>query len=148
MVDRSSQRVLSFIVMASSNEYSRKILNSPAHAEPCLVHSAKQILMPDNWVFLNGKSHVEYRKVLNTLFTRKALRSVFLIIPIIFFSQSSLQHLHWYSGRDYSPALQSMACKRAERSFTTIYHDDRAQPQHDHFPSCFLRQSHPRAWRY
>ncbi|KAG1758010.1 cytochrome P450 [Suillus lakei] len=64
-----------FIVMASSNEFSRKILNSPAHAEPCLVHSAKQILMPDNWVFLTGKSHVEYRKVLNTLFTRKALRT-------------------------------------------------------------------------
>ncbi|KAI0735586.1 cytochrome P450 sterol C22-desaturase [Earliella scabrosa] len=62
-----------FIVMASSNEYSRKILNSPNHAEPCLVHSAKQILLPENWVFLTGKVHVEYRKVLNTLFTRKAL---------------------------------------------------------------------------
>lgn len=39
----------SFIVMASSNEYSRKILNSPTYAEPCLVHSAKQIVFPDNW---------------------------------------------------------------------------------------------------
>lgn len=85
MIGSSSERALSFIVMASSNEYSRKILNSPAHAEPCLVHSAKQILMPDNWVFLNGKSHVEYRKVLNTLFTRKALRSVLLIIPVTLF---------------------------------------------------------------
>jgi len=36
-----------FIVMASSNEYSRKILNSPTHAEPCLVNSAKQILLPN-----------------------------------------------------------------------------------------------------
>ncbi|KAA1468453.1 cytochrome P450 [Dentipellis sp. KUC8613] len=62
-----------FIVMASSNEYSRKILNSPNHAEPCLVHSAKQILLPDNWVFLTGKAHVEYRRGLNHLFTRKAL---------------------------------------------------------------------------
>jgi hypothetical protein len=35
--------------MASTTEYSRKILNSPAHAEPCLVYSAKQILLPDNW---------------------------------------------------------------------------------------------------
>ena len=35
--------------MASSNEYSRKILNSPNHAEPCLVYSAKQIICPDNW---------------------------------------------------------------------------------------------------
>lgn len=39
----------SFIVMASSNEFSRKILNSPNHAEPCLVYSAKQIICPDNW---------------------------------------------------------------------------------------------------
>jgi cytochrome P450 len=102
MIDSSSERVLSFIVMASSNEYSRKILNSPTHAEPCLVHSAKQILMPDNWVFLTGKSHVEYRKVLNTLFTRKALRSVLLIIPIIFFLNFVLQYLHWYPGCDCS----------------------------------------------
>ncbi|KAJ3502315.1 hypothetical protein NLJ89_g8945 [Agrocybe chaxingu] len=62
-----------FIVMASSNEYSRKILNSPTFAEPCLVHSAKQILRPDNWVFLTGKTHVDYRRGLNALFTRKAL---------------------------------------------------------------------------
>ncbi|KAI0963058.1 hypothetical protein AcW1_000246 [Taiwanofungus camphoratus] len=62
-----------FIVMASTNDLARKILNSPSHAEPCLVHSAKQILRPDNWVFLSGKVHVEYRRVLNTLFTRKAL---------------------------------------------------------------------------
>ncbi|KAH9927478.1 cytochrome P450 sterol C22-desaturase [Epithele typhae] len=62
-----------FIVMATSNEFSRKVFNSPNHAEPCLVHSAKVILRPDNWVFLTGKVHVDYRKVLNTLFTRKAL---------------------------------------------------------------------------
>ena len=41
--------LISFIVMASSTEYSRKILNSPAHAEPCLVYSAKQVLRPENW---------------------------------------------------------------------------------------------------
>ncbi|KAJ7257385.1 cytochrome P450 [Mycena rebaudengoi] len=62
-----------FIVMASSNEYVRKIMNSPLYAEPCLVHSAKQILLPDNWIFLNGRTHVEFRKGLTNLFTRKAL---------------------------------------------------------------------------
>ncbi|KAF8912958.1 cytochrome P450 sterol C22-desaturase [Gymnopilus junonius] len=64
-----------FIVMASSNEYARKILNSPTYAEPCLVHSAKKVLRPDNWcvVFLTGKVHVDYRRGLNALFTRKAL---------------------------------------------------------------------------
>ncbi|KAJ7124785.1 cytochrome P450 [Mycena crocata] len=62
-----------FIVMASSNDYARKILNSPTYAEPCLVHSAKAILFPDNWVFLTGKTHVDYRRGLNALFTRKAI---------------------------------------------------------------------------
>ncbi|CAL1696651.1 unnamed protein product [Somion occarium] len=62
-----------FIVMASTNEFARKILNSPTHAEPCLVHSAKTVLLPDNWVFLTGKAHVDYRRGLNSLFTRKAL---------------------------------------------------------------------------
>ncbi|KAK7029012.1 RNA polymerase C-22 sterol desaturase [Paramarasmius palmivorus] len=62
-----------FIVMASTTEYSRKIMNSPTYAEPCLVYSAKTILNPQNWVFLTGKEHVDYRKILNMLFTRKAL---------------------------------------------------------------------------
>lgn len=63
----------SFIVVASSTEHTRKILNSPTYAEPCLVASAKKVLSPDNWVFLNGRAHVDYRKGLNTLFTRRAL---------------------------------------------------------------------------
>ncbi|GAA94222.1 uncharacterized protein L969DRAFT_93604 [Mixia osmundae IAM 14324] len=62
-----------FIVMASENKYTRKILNSPSYTEPCLVASAKQVLLKENWVFLNGKVHSEYRKGLNCLFTRKAL---------------------------------------------------------------------------
>ncbi|KAG9127948.1 RNA polymerase C-22 sterol desaturase [Ceratobasidium sp. 392] len=62
-----------FIVIASSNEYTRKILNSPTFTEPCLVASAKQVLLKENWVFLSGKVHADYRRVLNQLFTRKAL---------------------------------------------------------------------------
>ncbi|WFC97627.1 sterol 22-desaturase [Malassezia yamatoensis] len=62
-----------FIVIASSTEFSRKILNSPTYAEPCLVASAKKVLSHDNWVFLNGKEHVDYRKGLNSLFTSRAL---------------------------------------------------------------------------
>ncbi len=42
----------------------RKILNSPNHAEPCLVAAAKKVLLPDNWVFLHGKAHADYRKAL------------------------------------------------------------------------------------
>ncbi|KAG7450139.1 cytochrome P450 [Guyanagaster necrorhizus] len=72
-----------FIVMASSTEYARKILNSPTYAEPCLVHSAKQVLLPDNWVFLTGKEHVDYRRSLNALFTRKAIGMYIAIQDVI-----------------------------------------------------------------
>ncbi|ODO01636.1 hypothetical protein I350_06460 [Cryptococcus amylolentus CBS 6273] len=62
-----------FIVIGSSNEMARKIMNSPNHAEPCLVASAKKVLLPENWVFGHGKGHADYRKALNVLFTKQAL---------------------------------------------------------------------------
>lgn len=68
-----------FIVIGSTNDMARKILNSPTYAEPCLVASAKKVLDPTNWVFLHGKVHADYRKALNVLFTQKAL-SIYLPI--------------------------------------------------------------------
>jgi len=51
----------------------RKIFNSPAFVKPCVVDVAYKLLRPQNWVFLDGKAHVDYRKGLNGLFTRHAL---------------------------------------------------------------------------
>ena len=51
----------------------RKVFNSPTFAKPCVVDSAHKILRPNNFVFLDGKVHVEYRKGLNGLFTRQSL---------------------------------------------------------------------------
>ena len=51
----------------------RKVFNSPAFVKPCVVDAAHKLLRPTNWVFLDGKAHVEYRKGLNGLFTRQAL---------------------------------------------------------------------------
>ena len=51
----------------------RKIFNSPMYVSPCVVDIAKKLLRPNNWVFLDGKAHVDYRKGLNGLFTRQAL---------------------------------------------------------------------------
>ncbi|CCG83849.1 protein of unknown function [Taphrina deformans PYCC 5710] len=62
-----------FVVIASTKDLSRKILNSPMYVQPCVVDAGKKILMATNWVFLDGKAHVEYRKGLNVLFTRKSL---------------------------------------------------------------------------
>lgn len=41
--------------------------------KPCVVDVAHKLLRPKNWVFLDGKEHVAYRKGLNGLFTRSAL---------------------------------------------------------------------------
>jgi C-22 sterol desaturase len=55
----------------------RKVFNSPTYVQPCVVDVAKKLLRPTNWVFLDGKAHVDYRKGLNGLFTRQAL-SIYL----------------------------------------------------------------------
>jgi C-22 sterol desaturase len=51
----------------------RKVFNSPSFVKPCVVDAAYKLLRPENWVFLDGKPHVDYRKGLNGLFTRQAI---------------------------------------------------------------------------
>ena len=62
-----------FVVIASTRDMARKVFNSPAYVKPCVVDVAHKLLGDDNWVFLDGKAHVEFRKGLNGLFTRRAL---------------------------------------------------------------------------
>lgn len=62
-----------FVIIASTRDVARQILNAPAYVKPCVVDVAHKLLRPENWVFLDGKAHVEYRKGLNGLFTRQAL---------------------------------------------------------------------------
>ncbi|KZF23391.1 sterol C-22 desaturase [Xylona heveae TC161] len=62
-----------FVVIASTRDMARKVFNSPSFVKPCVVDIAHKLLRPTNWVFMDGKAHVEYRKGLNGLFTRKAL---------------------------------------------------------------------------
>ncbi|QUC16702.1 uncharacterized protein UV8b_00943 [Ustilaginoidea virens] len=62
-----------FVVIASTRDMARKVFNSPMYVKPCVVDIAHKLLGHDNWVFLDGKAHVDFRKGLNGLFTRKAL---------------------------------------------------------------------------
>lgn len=62
-----------FVVLAGTRDMSRKIFNSPVFVKPCVVDAAHKLLRPNNWVFLDGKAHVDYRKGLNHLFTRQAM---------------------------------------------------------------------------
>lgn len=51
----------------------RKVFNSPSYVKPCVVDVAHKLLGSDNFVFLDGKAHADFRKGLNGLFTRRAL---------------------------------------------------------------------------
>lgn len=64
---------LRFVVIASTRDMARKVFNSPTFVKPCVVDAAYKLLRPENWVFLDGKPHVDYRKGLNGLFTRHAM---------------------------------------------------------------------------
>ncbi|KAF2503307.1 sterol C-22 desaturase [Lophium mytilinum] len=64
-----------FVVIASTRDMARKVFNSPTFVKPCVVDAAYKLLRPQNWVFLDGKAHVDYRKGLNGLFTRQALET-------------------------------------------------------------------------
>ncbi|KAF2231037.1 sterol C-22 desaturase [Viridothelium virens] len=64
-----------FVVIASTRDMARKVLNSPSFVKPCVVDVARKLLRPRNWVFLDGREHVDYRKGLNGLFTRQALET-------------------------------------------------------------------------
>jgi sterol 22-desaturase len=65
------------VVIASTRDMARKVFNSPAYVKPCVVDVAEKLLRPTNWVFLDGRAHVDFRKGLNGLFTRHAL-SIYL----------------------------------------------------------------------
>src|SRR3569833_2441214 len=62
-----------FVVIASTRDMPRKGFNAPSFFKPCVVDVAHKLLGADNWVFLDGKAHVDFRKGLNGLFTKKAL---------------------------------------------------------------------------
>ncbi|KAE9366219.1 cytochrome P450 [Stipitochalara longipes BDJ] len=64
-----------FVVLTSDRDLARKVFNSPAFVKPCVVPVAEDLMGASAWVFLDGKRHIDFRKGLNGLFTRKALES-------------------------------------------------------------------------
>ncbi|KAH6641341.1 cytochrome P450 [Chaetomium tenue] len=62
-----------FVVLASDRDLAHKVFKSPTYTEPCIVPLAKDILGHKAWVFLQGKTHAEYRRGLTPLFTNKAM---------------------------------------------------------------------------
>lgn len=107
----------------------RKVLNSPAYVKPCVVDVAHKLLRPQNWVFLDGKAHVDYRKGLNGLFTRQALE---LYLP----HQEEVYDEYYHRFLEISksegkaipfmPQFRELMCAVSCRTFVGHYTSDEA----------------------
>ncbi|KAL9051855.1 MAG: hypothetical protein Q9162_005745 [Coniocarpon cinnabarinum] len=109
----------------------RKVFNSPTFVKPCVVDIAHKLLRPNNWVFLDGKAHVEYRKGLNGLFTRQALD---LYLP----RQNEVYNSYFQKFVDFSqkdnggkptpfmPYFRELMCAVSCRVFVGYYMPDEA----------------------
>jgi sterol 22-desaturase len=118
-----------FVVIASTRDMARKVFNSPTYVKPCVVDAAFKLLRPNNWVFLDGKAHVEYRKGLNGLFTRQALE---MYLP----GQEEVYNKYFTrfveisqenKGRPipWMPVLRELMCAVSCRTFVGHYMTDR-----------------------
>ncbi|CAK9442365.1 uncharacterized protein LODBEIA_P61080 [Lodderomyces beijingensis] len=109
-----------FVVIASSRDLARKILSSPKYVKPCVVDVAVKILRPSNWVFLDGKDHVDYRRSLNGLFSQKALE---IYIPVLEkYMDFYLEKFCNYEGaREFFPEFRELLCALSLRTFCGDY---------------------------
>jgi C-22 sterol desaturase len=108
----------------------RKIFNSPGYVKPCVVDVAHKLLGADNWVFLDGKAHVDFRKGLNSLFTRQALETY---LP----GQEAVYDVYFKKFLDatkkaedkpvpFMPEFREVTCAVACRTFVGHYISDNA----------------------
>lgn len=112
-----------FVVIASTRELARKILLSPKYVKPCVVDVAVKILRPTNWVFMDGKEHVDYRRSLNGLFSTKALE---IYIPVLEkYMDKYLDIFCSYDGpREFFPEFRELLCALSLRTFCGDYITD------------------------
>ncbi|KAI9780400.1 MAG: RNA polymerase C-22 sterol desaturase [Peltula sp. TS41687] len=119
-----------FVVIASSRDMARKVLNSPMYVKPCVVDMAHKLLRPTNWVFLDGKAHVDYRKGLNQLFTRKSLE-LYLpgqeeVFDKYFEKFLNLSREHDGQPVPFMPEFREINCAISCRTFVGHYMTDEA----------------------
>ena len=109
-----------FVIIASTRDLARKILSSPKYVKPCVVDCAVKILRPTNWVFLDGKEHVDYRHSLNGLFTKQAL---LIYLPVLEkYMDIYLERFCSYEGpRKFFPEFRELMCALSLRTFCGVY---------------------------
>ena len=118
-----------FVVVASTRDAARKVFNSSAYVTPCVVDIAHKLLRPTNWVFLDGKKHVEYRKGLNGLFTRQALE-MYLPGQEEVYNQYFARFVEMSKENDHKPipwmpVFRELMCTVSCRTFVGHYMTDR-----------------------
>ena len=108
----------------------RKVFNSPGFVKPCVVDAAFKLLRPENWVFLDGKAHVDYRKGLNGLFSRAALESYLPGQEEVYekYMQEFLDITKNANGKHvkFMPTFRELQCAIACRTFVGHYMPDEA----------------------
>lgn len=108
----------------------RKVFNSPSFVKPCVVDAAHKILRPNNWVFLDGKAHVDYRKGLNGLFTRQALEMYLPgqeeVYDKYFSKFVEISQLHNHKAIPFMPVFRELMCAVSCRTFVGHYMSDAA----------------------
>ncbi|KAE8133564.1 cytochrome P450 [Aspergillus pseudotamarii] len=128
-----------FVVIASTREMSSKIFNSPSFVKPCVVDSAHKLLGKDNWVFLDGKDHAEFRKGLNLLFTRSALASYLpcqeAVFDAYFERFIARSTANKYKPLPWMPEFRKLMCTVSCRTFAGQYISERALDKiaHDYY---------------
>ncbi|KKA27087.1 hypothetical protein TD95_001138 [Thielaviopsis punctulata] len=119
-----------FVVIASTRDMARKVFNSPAYVKPCVVDAAHKLLGPDNWVFLDGRPHVDFRKGLNGLFTRKALESYLPGQEEVYntYMQRFIDITKKNNGKPepFMPHFRELMCAVSLRTFVGYYISDEA----------------------
>ncbi|KAA8900078.1 hypothetical protein TRICI_006251 [Trichomonascus ciferrii] len=112
-----------FVVIASTRDLARKALNSPQYVKPCVVDVAIKLLRPTNWVFLDGKAHVDYRRSLNPLFTRSALASYLPHLEEIYdeYFEGFLRKCQTQGPRPFMPDFREFNCAVSLRTFCGKY---------------------------
>src|ERR1700733_10141819 len=117
----------------------RKVFNSPMFVKPCVVDVAHKLLRPTNWVFLDGKAHVEYRKGLNGLFTRQALE-IYLpgqeeVYKKYFAKFLEISEENGGEPKPWMPVFRELMCAVSCRTFVGHYMSERVVKKiaHDYY---------------
>src|SRR3984957_14658838 len=117
----------------------RKVFNSPMFVKPCVVDVAHKLLRPTNWVFLDGKAHVEYRKGLKGLFTRQALE-IYLpgheeVYKKYFAKFLEISEENGGEPKPWMPVFRELMCAVSCRTFVGHYMSERVVKKiaHDYY---------------